>query len=55
MQQSLLAGGAVLTSAISAAAGTATNKDLLDYKPFNLNYGIHDGTFKNLAGNDFIE
>lgn len=24
-------------------------------KPFNLNYGIHDGMFKNNGGNDFID
>lgn len=55
MQQSLLAGSAVLTAGISATASAVTNKNILDDKPFSLNYGIHDGTFKNLAGNDFIE
>ncbi len=55
MQQSLLAGGAVLTAGISATASAATSKNILDDKPFSLNYGIHDGTFKNLAGDDFIE
>jgi len=54
MQQSLLAGGAVLTS----AAVTARNKvDRLpaDEKPFRLNYGIHDGMFRNSAPGDCIE
>jgi len=55
MQQSLLASGAVLTSGISAATSATTSNNLLDNKPFSLNYGIHDGTFKSLAGNDFIE
>ena len=28
---------------------------LADEKPFHLNYGFHDGMFKNSAGADFIE
>ena len=54
MQQSLLAGGSLL----SASAALANNKEMLsseDNKPFQCNYGIHDGMFKNHAGPDFID
>jgi hydroxypyruvate isomerase len=54
MQQTLLAGGALFTSARVVAEnkkGTVT----ADEKPFHLNYGIHDGMFKNHGGNDFTE
>jgi hydroxypyruvate isomerase len=54
MRQSLLAGGAIITSAAAMANkkedGMATNEN-----PFHLNYGIHDGMFKNSAGADFID
>jgi hydroxypyruvate isomerase len=53
MQQSLLAGGTLLTPALLNAK-TKTEK-AEDVKPFNLNYGMHDGMFKNHAGSDFIE
>ncbi len=56
MQQSLLAGGAL----ISSAAALANNKDQqkpvpADEKPFHLNYGFHDGMFKNNVPGDFVE
>ncbi|MES2332130.1 MAG: TIM barrel protein [Bacteroidota bacterium] len=54
MQQSLMAGGSLLT--MSAAMGndkTTTGPE--DNKPFRCNYGIHDGMFKNHAGNDFVD
>lgn len=54
MHQSLLAGGAILASAPLIAG--KNNRELPDdNQPFHLNYGIHEGTFENLAGNDFIE
>jgi hydroxypyruvate isomerase len=54
MQQTLLAGGSVLTaSSVFAAHKT---KEILDNNtPFHLPYAIHDGMFKNLAGPDFID
>lgn len=55
MQQSLLTGGALLTSAITATASNSLKNNRPDEKVFNLNYGIHDGMFKNHAGDDFIE
>jgi hydroxypyruvate isomerase len=55
MQQSFLAGGALLTSAGSAVASNHIRSAATDEKTFHLNYGIHDGMFKNHAGNDFIE
>lgn len=54
MQQSLLAGGGLLS-----ASGLLANEQMLNYaedpKPFKCNYGIHDGTFKNHAGADFVD
>ena len=55
MQRSLLASGALFVSAGSAFGGSKTEKIMADEKPFHLNYGIHDGMFKNHAGADFIE
>jgi hydroxypyruvate isomerase len=55
LQQSLLTGGALFTSATSAFATTSVSHKILSEKPFNLNYGIHDGMFKNHAGNDFLD
>ncbi len=54
MHQSLLAGGALFTTSIATAFD---KKPFLadDNKPFHLNYGFHDGMFKNHAGNDFVE
>ncbi|MGE5943162.1 MAG: hydroxypyruvate isomerase family protein [Flavobacteriales bacterium] len=56
VQNSVLAGASILTTGLlkaeSANVGT-TNAD--SGKPFNLNYGIHDGMFKNHAGDDFID
>ena len=54
MQQSLLAGGALFTTSI-AKAFEKTPFLADDNKPFRLNYGFHDGMFKNHAGSDFIE
>ena len=52
MQQSVMAGAGLFT----AANAKATSPDnTTDNKPFNLNYGIHDGTFKNSAGNNFLD
>lgn len=53
MQNSLLAGASVLTAGIAKANGIT--KSGIAEKPFNLNYGIHDGMFRNHAGNDFID
>ena len=51
MQQSALAGAALITG--TAAKSQSANKTA--DAPFHLNYGIHDGMFKNSAGNDFID
>ena len=51
MQQSVMAGAGLLT----AAKASAANNNTADSKPFNLNYGIHDGTFKNSAGDNFLD
>ena len=53
MQQSVLAGGALLSS--SAMLAKSNTQNVADDKPFHLNYGFHDGMFKNSAGADFVE
>jgi hydroxypyruvate isomerase len=56
--QSLLTAGASIFTTSAAFAGkkhSNYNKGNLGDKPFNLNYGIHDGMFKNTAGADFID
>ncbi len=55
MQQSLLAGGALLTSSANVFAKNNVENFTADQKPFHLNYGFHDGMFKNHAGDDFID
>jgi hydroxypyruvate isomerase len=53
LKQSTLAGASFIGfSSLQAAAKTEPlNAD----KPFNLNYAIHDGMFKNSAGDNFID
>jgi len=55
MQQSLLAGGALFTPASNVFANSKIDNTTTDDKPFHLNYGIHDGMFKSLAGDSFID
>ena len=55
MQQSLLAGGALLTSSTNVFAKSNIENLTAGETPFHLNYGIHDGMFKNHAGDDFID
>jgi hydroxypyruvate isomerase len=55
LQQSLLTGGALLTTTASTFGSPRFEKKNSGVQTFNLNYGIHDGMFKNLAGDDFIE
>ncbi|HUQ97086.1 MAG TPA: TIM barrel protein [Chitinophagaceae bacterium] len=53
-QQGLAAGaGTLLSSSLIAQKKGATPPQ--ETKPFQLNYGIHDGMFKNSAGSDFID
>jgi hydroxypyruvate isomerase len=54
MQQSLLAGSALLTTAAAMAGNKKTIRPS-DTDPFHLNYGTHDGMFRNSAGDDFVE
>ncbi len=57
VQNSVLAGASLLTTGLlktdPVAAAEITSPDT--GKPFHLNYGIHDGMFKNHAGDDFID
>ena len=55
MQQALLTGGALVTSAVTASAGNTLKANRPEERIFKLNYAIHDGMFKNHAGDDFIE
>ena len=52
MQQSVLASAGMLAASAATASGK-TNK--ASGKPFNLNYGIHDGMFEDNAGKDFTD
>ena len=52
IQQSFLAGAGVITTRLSS---TDNKKNRTADKPFNLDYAIHDGMFKNSAGNNFID
>jgi hydroxypyruvate isomerase len=52
IRSSLLAGASVLSG---TAAFATPGERAAAGQPFNLNYGIHDGMFRNSAGNDFID
>jgi hydroxypyruvate isomerase len=54
LQHSTIAGTSLLTSA-TVLGGTSPVKDTNADKPFNLNYGFHDGMFKNHGGADFVD
>ena len=51
VQKTVLAGASVMAAGITRA----TKSEALAEKPFNLNYGIHDGMFKNNGGADFTD
>ncbi|MHA4811377.1 hydroxypyruvate isomerase family protein [Flavitalea flava] len=55
LQNSLLAGASLLTAGAATAASDRHKGSTSATKPFNLNYGTHDGMFRNSAGNDFID
>jgi len=57
VQQSILATGATLFATTNLFADHKSNNihKHLSEKPFNLNYAIHDGMFKNNGGSDFID
>jgi hydroxypyruvate isomerase len=61
VQGSMLAGASLLTTGVlnattlTSCANPAGVAATAGDKPFNLNYGTHDGMFKNHAGDDFIE
>jgi hydroxypyruvate isomerase len=52
VQKTILAGASVVTAAVTKANGTGKT---LAEKPFNLNYGIHDGMFRNNGGAEFTD
>src|SRR5918993_43545 len=55
LQQSLAAGAGTLLSSSLLAGSANKSQERQTEKPFQLNYGIHDGMFKNSAGPDFID
>jgi hydroxypyruvate isomerase len=55
LQKSAMVGTSTLLSSAAALANEKKNSVALPQKPFNLNYGIHDGLFKYNAGQDFID
>lgn len=54
MQQSLLAGGALISGSVMANQSN-DDQSMQDGKPFKLNYAFHDGMFKHHGGNDFVD
>jgi len=54
VKQSLVAGGALVSSSFINRLFAAP-LPVADNKPFNLNYGFHDGMFKNSGGASFID
>jgi hydroxypyruvate isomerase len=52
VQKTILAGASVVTAAVTKAN---ENGKALAEKPFNLNYGIHDGMFRNNGGAEFTD
>ncbi|HTN05373.1 hydroxypyruvate isomerase family protein [Agriterribacter sp.] len=57
LQKGMLAGASTLIGTAAFATGNKKEKSggPLAEKTFNLNYGPHDGMFKNSGGNDFID
>src|SRR5882757_436262 len=55
IQKSLLAGGSLLAAGAASAASYPKKGQTAAGQPFNLNYGFHDGMFRNSGGNDFID
>ena len=53
VRSGLLAGAALRTA--SPVFAKENNTTMQQDKTFNLNYALHDGMFKNLGGNDFID
>jgi hydroxypyruvate isomerase len=55
IQNSLLAGASIFAAGSAQAASEKKKGAQTADQPFHLNYGIHDGMFRNSAGNDFID
>ena len=55
IQKSLLAGGSLLAAGAATASSYRKKGWAVAGQPFNLNYGFHDGMFRNSAGDDFID
>lgn len=55
MQHSVVAGASLLTASVLSANKSTKGDGQIPFetKPFNLFYAIHDGMFRNSAGNDF--
>jgi hydroxypyruvate isomerase len=54
IRNGFLTGASVITAS-PAFAEDQKEKNFAENKPFNLDYGIHEGMFKNQGGNDFID
>ena len=51
----MLAGGSLLAAGAATASSYRKKGWVAAGQPFNLNYGFHDGMFRNSAGDDFID
>lgn len=54
MQQSVLAGAAVLSGTALQANSNKKTTEIIGNEPFNLDYAIHAGMFRHSAGDDFL-
>ncbi len=55
IQNSMFTGTSLLTAGLAEAASGNKKAGLFSDQPFHLNYAIHDGMFRNAAGNNFID
>jgi hydroxypyruvate isomerase len=55
IKSSILAGTGLLATEMAGASAAKENDPPVSGRPFRMNYGIHDGLFKNHAGKDFID
>ncbi|RFM26547.1 xylose isomerase [Deminuibacter soli] len=55
IRNSLLTGGAMVAGKLTASASAANTTTPAEGTPFHLNYGVHDGMFKEQAGKEYTD